>query len=121
MFQGKTQEDAHEFLLHLLNNIHEDLRGSQTKVKRMSTKLEVTTNVKDVESYFNRHEVEPNKSIVMDLFRGKLHTSITCNSCKTASHGFDVFLALSLPVPYVSYPTIKFYFVKNRTRVTSFY
>lgn len=40
MFRGKTQEDAHEFLLCLLNSVHEDLQESNNRrVQRTNTKL----------------------------------------------------------------------------------
>ena len=57
----------------------------------------------------------------MDNFRGKLHTTILCKECSTASHSFDWFLALSLPVPYVTHPTIDFYYVRNKARITNKY
>jgi ubiquitin C-terminal hydrolase len=39
MFKDKTQEDAHEFLLHLLNSIHEDIKKGNSKVLRSTSKL----------------------------------------------------------------------------------
>jgi hypothetical protein len=50
--------------------------------------------------------------------RGIFHTTILCKNCKTASHSFDLFLALSLPIPYVTYPTFKFYFVGYKAKIT---
>ena len=57
----------------------------------------------------------------MDNFRGKLHTTILCKKCKVASHSFDWFLALSLPIPFVSYPSMCFYYVRHHTRYTNKY
>lgn len=50
--------------------------------------------------------------------RGTYHTTILCDHCKTSSHSFDVFLALSIPVPFVSYSSIKFYYVPMKSRAT---
>jgi hypothetical protein len=57
----------------------------------------------------------------MDYFRGMYHTTILCHHCQTASHSFDVFLALSLPVPFVVYPTLTFHYVRNKARITNKY
>ena len=59
--------------------------------------------------------------MIMENFRGKLHTTIKCHECKVASHSFDWFLALSLPIPFVSYPTFSFYFVQHESRATKRY
>lgn len=59
--------------------------------------------------------------MITDLFRGILHTSIRCNKCKTASHSFDLFLALSLPIPYVPSQTLKIYFNRQGARNTILY
>ena len=58
MFEGKTQEDAHEFLLSLLNSIHDDIRKVARNVSRINSKLEVTTDMSKVQDYFERHELE---------------------------------------------------------------
>ena len=53
--------------------------------------------------------------------RGIFHTTILCNNCKTTSHSFDLFLALSIPVPYTNYPSLRFYFVPWKARSTQKY
>lgn len=35
----------------------------------------------------------------MNIFRGKIHNTMNCGSCGTPSHSYDVFLALTLPIP----------------------
>jgi len=50
--------------------------------------------------------------------RGIYHTTILCKNCNTYSHSFDLFLALSVTVPYVSYPFIRFYYVPLKSRNT---
>jgi ubiquitin C-terminal hydrolase len=59
----------------------------------------VTTDETKVMSYFAKHELEQNKSEITQLLRGIIHNTIICHNCKTASHSYDVFLALSLPIP----------------------
>lgn len=38
-------------------------------------------------------------SLVDDLFGGQLQSTITCSACSHASHCFDPFLDLSVPIP----------------------
>ena len=41
-------------------------------------------------------------SIVSDIFEGQLQSTLTCDTCGTRSHSFEVFQDLSLPLPHTS-------------------
>ena len=41
-------------------------------------------------------------SIVSDIFEGQLQSTLTCDTCGTRSHSFEVFQDLSLPIPHTS-------------------
>ena len=38
-------------------------------------------------------------SVIHDLFRGQLHSTVQCPHCRVCSHQFDDFMDLSLPLP----------------------
>ena len=64
-----------------------------------------------MKSYFNRHELSLNKSIIMAHFRGITHTTIECSSCSVVSNSYDAFLALSLPIPQIFEDEIDIYYM----------
>lgn len=71
-----------------------------------------------MKNYFIKHELKDNQSIITENMRGIYHTTILCGKCRTSSHSFDSFLALSLPIPYVFYPSFYFYFVGLKAKNT---
>lgn len=67
---GYEQQDAHEFLISLLNQLHSDLGGSQ-----FSCKCPVHSH-----------------------FTGVLQSDVTCLSCGTVNASFDPFIDVSLDI-----------------------
>ena len=49
MFKGKNQEDIHEFLLSLLNSMHEEMKISGVRVNRATSKLDITHDISKVQ------------------------------------------------------------------------
>ena len=81
IFSGAQQEDAHEYILTLMNDISEEVgkKKEQNGVRR--SELKTTTNQEDVLSYFQRHHLAESNSVVTELFRGVLHNTISCGVC----------------------------------------
>uniref|UniRef100_A0A8C4QQ14 ubiquitinyl hydrolase 1 n=1 Tax=Eptatretus burgeri TaxID=7764 RepID=A0A8C4QQ14_EPTBU len=99
-FRGSSQQDAQEFLLWLLDRVHEDLNNSNT-VPGTRSPLVVESwsgeenDGEDMETglpYFG-------KSFVQELFQAQYRSSLTCPHCQKQSNTFDPFLCISLPIP----------------------
>ncbi|KAI3383187.1 hypothetical protein SNEBB_005087 [Seison nebaliae] len=98
-FATSQQQDAQEFLIFLLDQLHEDLNKShgnfnkpkiEDDPKRMSPELMSELEWND---YYKR-----NTSFIIDYFHGQMRSSITCEKCKKESFRFEPFLTLSLPI-----------------------
>jgi len=50
-----------------------------------------------------------------------MHNKIQCGNCNTSSHSYDVFLALSLPIPQKIDETLSIYFIKYNAKNTHKY
>ncbi|XP_009875969.1 PREDICTED: putative ubiquitin carboxyl-terminal hydrolase 50 [Apaloderma vittatum] len=84
-FSNSTQQDAHEFLICVLNELHDALKKCSKKRRITNAKV-------------SRGSVSET-SIITQLFEGQLRYDITCLACKTAIHRPESFTVLSLPIP----------------------
>jgi len=76
-FEVGKQEDAHEYIVMLLQSIIKASLGNDLKA------------IKKYES----------KSVIFRLFGGKLRSRVICGTCNQGSNTFDPFLSLSLVIP----------------------
>ncbi|XP_065836719.1 ubiquitin carboxyl-terminal hydrolase 3-like [Oscarella lobularis] len=74
-FRGFQQQDAHEFLRYLLDQLHSELQEHVTR--KMTSK----------------------RTIVSGVFGGMLQNEVTCLECRTQSIKQDPILDLSLDIP----------------------
>ncbi|KAM8783842.1 ubiquitin carboxyl-terminal hydrolase 50 [Rhynchonycteris naso] len=88
-FMKKTQQDAQEFLIYVLNELHESLKKYHQR-----------------RSYENgsvprccRKIIASEFSIITRLFEGQLSYSIMCLKCENYTYRNEVFTVLSLPIP----------------------
>ncbi|XP_021011484.1 inactive ubiquitin carboxyl-terminal hydrolase 50 [Mus caroli] len=88
-FLKKTQQDAQEFLIYVLNELHEALKKHCRK----------RANEKRTGQSCCRKVPARETSIITRLFEGQLSYSITCLKCETCTHKNEVFTILSLPIP----------------------
>ncbi|XP_050759468.1 inactive ubiquitin carboxyl-terminal hydrolase 50 [Gymnogyps californianus] len=84
-FSKRTQQDAQEFLICMLNELHEALKNSSKRRRITDAKA-------------NRGSVSET-SIITQLFEGQLSYDITCLECKTTIKRPESFTVLSLPIP----------------------
>ncbi|RDD43932.1 Ubiquitin carboxyl-terminal hydrolase 43 [Trichoplax sp. H2] len=96
-YRGSNQHDAQEFLLWLLDKIHEDLNRA-VKSKYKATKDSVGRPVEAVAAEVLANYCRCNDSFVLDTFQAYLRSSLTCPSCNQQSNTFDPFLCVSLPL-----------------------
>jgi len=97
-FAGRDQQDSHEFLLSLLEWLHEDVN----KVPKPSCMPE--QNIKDRRdvSAAKRHWInylERNQSIIVQLFCGQTRSVVRCHLCQGESVTYREFTNLTLPLP----------------------
>ena len=123
LFLENTQEDSQEFLLTLLDELHQDLNIYEPHNSLLSTCEESLTHEQNhnenntINSKINNGEKElltfftKNKSIITDLFTGQFRSSVQCFKCKHISHSFDIFMSLSLPIPVNNEINIDIFFI----------
>lgn len=75
LFDNDDHHDSHEFLTWLLNQIHEEIIGSQPEKPK-----------------------DGGSSFVTDCFEGKLVSKTACFSCEYGNEREEVFMALSIDV-----------------------
>uniref|UniRef100_A0A8C1SJQ3 ubiquitinyl hydrolase 1 n=1 Tax=Cyprinus carpio TaxID=7962 RepID=A0A8C1SJQ3_CYPCA len=86
-FRGNSQHDALEFLLWLLDRLHED--GQEGGYE------------KPVSDTLTPPQTQPGvcHSFVQEHFQAQYKSSLTCPHCLKQSNTFDPFLCISLPIP----------------------
>ncbi|WWC92745.1 uncharacterized protein L201_007704 [Kwoniella dendrophila CBS 6074] len=85
MFRGIQQQDAHEFLGWLLNQIAEEIEI-------------VDKNLKAHGKEANEGVKGPGKTFIQSLFEGTLTNETRCLSCETTSSRDELFLDLSIDI-----------------------
>uniref|UniRef100_A0A672LXN4 ubiquitinyl hydrolase 1 n=1 Tax=Sinocyclocheilus grahami TaxID=75366 RepID=A0A672LXN4_SINGR len=90
-FRGNSQHDALEFLLWLLDRLHEDVNSSST----------LPSDEKPVSDTLTPPQTQPGvcHSFVQEHFQAQYKSSLTCPHCLKQSNTFDPFLCISLPIP----------------------
>ncbi|KAM9336500.1 ubiquitin carboxyl-terminal hydrolase 31-like [Symphorus nematophorus] len=93
-FKGNSQHDAQEFLLWLLDRVHEDLNNIVHPDIRPPRKPPV-----EEENAPEGSPLPAPGSFVQELFQAQYRSSLTCPHCQKQSNTFDPFLCISLPIP----------------------
>ncbi|XP_068439402.1 ubiquitin carboxyl-terminal hydrolase 31-like [Clinocottus analis] len=93
-FKGNSQHDAQEFLLWLLDRVHEDLNHIIHPDIRPPRKPPI-----EEENAPEGSPLPAPGSFVQELFQAQYRSSLTCPHCQKQSNTFDPFLCISLPIP----------------------
>nr|XP_061805773.1 ubiquitin carboxyl-terminal hydrolase 31-like [Nerophis lumbriciformis] len=94
-FKGNSQHDAQEFLLWLLDRVHEDLNTVNPMGRPpLRPPIEEDDQTKEGPS-----PPLSAGSFVQELFQAQYRSSLTCPHCQKQSNTFDPFLCISLPIP----------------------
>ncbi|XP_027802743.2 ubiquitin carboxyl-terminal hydrolase 43 isoform X1 [Marmota flaviventris] len=96
-FQGNSQHDALEFLLWLLDRVHEDLEGSSRGLVPEKLSPEASQPSENILS--SSDQLSLGQSFVQSHFQAQYRSSLTCPHCLKQSNTFDPFLCVSLPIP----------------------
>ena len=98
-FSGYAQQDSNEFLIYLLDKIHEDLNSITNKPYiEIEEKGKEESDEEASKRWWEKHLMREN-SIIVDLFHGQFKSTITCNYCNRIAVNFDSYSFLSLPIP----------------------
>ena len=109
-FSGFAQQDSNEFLIYLLDKIHEDLNSvSKKPYIEIEEKGNDETDEDAAKRWWEKHLLREN-SIIVDLFHGQFKSTITCSYCNRVAVNFDSYMSLSLPIPSGKFEIIIKYF-----------
>ena len=112
-FSGYAQQDSNEFLIYLLDKIHEDLNTITVKPYiEMEGKKPEQTDEEVSKIWWEKHLKREN-SIIVDLFQGQFKSTISCNICHQVCVSFDSYMFISLPIPSGKYEIEVKYFGYN--------
>ena len=90
-FASIQQQDAQEFMIYLLDALHEE-------VNRVINKKYVNKpETQEATSSWDHHLIR-NQSSVVDLFQGMLKSYLQCDNCQQSSVTFDPMMFFSIPV-----------------------
>ncbi|XP_069762623.1 ubiquitin carboxyl-terminal hydrolase 31 [Narcine bancroftii] len=93
-YRGNSQHDAQEFLLWLLDRVHEDLNNIVLTNGRPPVKPPLNED-----GLSEGPSLPARSSFVQELFQAQYRSSLTCPHCQKQSNTFDPFLCISLPIP----------------------
>ena len=100
-YEGNQQEDAHEFLIYLLDMLHEDLNKVTNKPTIHENNCNINNmNMSDEEKSLRDWNkfLKRNQSLLVDLFYGQYKSCVVCPQCNFKSVNFNSFLSLELPI-----------------------
>lgn len=93
--QGYGQQDSSEFLVKLLDGLHENL--NKIKGVKPHKNFDIKNNKESIEEYIQYMKTRED-SIIKDLFNGFFKSELVCVPCKNISIAIDPYTIISLEV-----------------------
>lgn len=97
-FSMWTQQDAQEFMMELLDSLHEDLNRVKSKPNTELPDMDGWDDKRAADECWRIQKLR-NDSIIDDLVKGQLRSTLTCHVCGNVSVKFDEFSCLSVQLP----------------------
>ena len=97
-FRGSAQQDAHEFLMYLLNFLHEDLNEERRKQPLKEQENDGVPDARAAKLAWDDFKGS-NRSFILNLFWGQHKSTLRCSRCGNQSVKFETFSHLSVPMP----------------------
>ena len=99
LFLNSEQQDSQEFLLAVLDNLHEDLnRITNKKYMELQEKQDEESDEQASKRWWDYYKSREN-SIIVDLFQGQFKSTIKCSFCGKSSTSYETYNSLGLPIP----------------------
>ncbi len=101
LYNNNNQHDSHEFLLNLLDCLHEETNKENLKglIKFYEEpKLESESDISASKRFWSLFK-RTNNSIITNLFYGQIRNILKCLSCAYTQTNFEVFNILLLEIP----------------------
>ncbi|KAI8146873.1 hypothetical protein BJV82DRAFT_596797 [Fennellomyces sp. T-0311] len=103
-FAGTEQQDSQEFLMFLLDGLHEDVNVVLERPRPKPEDPEEEARFERLPDWqasgiaWSRY-LERNESIIVSLFQGQYRSRLMCLTCNQTSTTYNTFMSLSLPIP----------------------
>jgi ubiquitin carboxyl-terminal hydrolase 8 len=97
-FSGYSQQDAHEFLLFLMEMLHNDVNEVRGKVRLPEVDFDKMNEFEGSEKAWNLDK-QADKSFIRETFYGQRKSSLQCQSCGYESPKYEAFFELALTLP----------------------
>lgn len=98
-FSGYNQQDSHEFLIFLLDYLHDSVNQITNPPKYVEIDDSHVSSTDEAAKLWWNNYKERNHSIITELFSGQMHSTITCDICGSVSNNYDPFIGLPVPLP----------------------
>lgn len=102
-FAGTDQQDCQEFLVFVLDGLHEDLNlnGHRERLRELDEREERVReryNVRLASTIEWERYLKSDTSLIVDMFQGQYMSRLKCMVCGTTSSTYTAFSTLSLPL-----------------------
>ena len=99
LFLNNDEQDSQEFLLAVLDNLHEDLnRITNKKYMELDEQRKGESDEEASKRWWDYYKSRED-SIIVDLFQGQFKSTIKCSKCNFSSTSYDSFNNIGLPLP----------------------
>lgn len=99
-FNRETQEDAGEFFIFIINQIHQEIKmNRELKDKKLNNQYNPNLSDTDNISLIWGREIKNNTSLINSLFLFLSQTTLTCTRCGTENKSCQTSNNLFLPIP----------------------
>ncbi|AMD23018.1 HHR249Cp [Eremothecium sinecaudum] len=99
-----AQQDTQEFLLFLLDRLHEELShvaavGNDYSQLLLHDNTHLNVNDKEYNKWFEENIERNGLSPIDDIFQGQMENHLSCQRCGYSSYSYSTFYVLSLALP----------------------